>query len=186
MPLTDKLIIEGKNYLPMVRAIAKSEWERSSGLISYEEAESAVLLGLSKCLLEYDAARGKFSSYASYRMRYSVRDVVQTERRRSQFVCYQDIESDRPDFCADGLELRAKRREIVQQVLALMEDRLSVRQRFVITRYYLEEATVREIAEELGVSTTTIAIWKRQGLEELHKQMMWRNGGKGLLPWSEV
>jgi len=184
MPLTKELVIEGKNYLPMVRAIAKSEWERARRLISYDEAESAVLLGLSKCLSEYDPARGKFSSYASYRMRYSVRDVVDSERRRLRVVSYQDVETDCNDFRTDGLELRTKRREIVQQILALMERCLSSRQRYVIARYYLDEATVGEIAEELDISATTIAAWKRRGLSELRRQMVWRNCGMGQLPWS--
>lgn len=186
MPLTNDLILYDRNFLPIVRGIAKKEWLRACGLVSYEEAESAVLLGLSKCLLEFDPDRGvDFGAYAYQRMRYSVRDVVQVERRQRMFVDYRDMGEKANDFGVDGLEGFTRRRELMQQVIGLLTTCLGVRERYVISRYYFEESTIREIAEDLSVSMTTIAIWKQRGLKELQKQMLWRNGGRGQLPWSE-
>jgi RNA polymerase sigma-70 factor (ECF subfamily) len=93
------------------------------------------------------------------------RNLVIDEARRSRIRSTVELSPDLPARSTD-LSAQAHRSILRQQAQAAL-DRLSARQREVLTLRYLEGLDVREVAEVLGTSERNVRALQERGLEAM-------------------
>ncbi len=140
--------------------------------------------GLMRAAETFDPARAKFSTYAVWWIRKYVRDMVAdvaSFRRKTVSLdapVGDDDDASRIDFIADDIssdvfDLVARRDECdrVAHLLSRLPDR---DRRIVELRLGLhgaQEHTLREISEQMGVSTQRVDILYKKALGDLRRQM---------------
>src|SRR5207248_1252029 len=133
--IRDRLIV---TYAPLVKYVAG---RLGSGLPAHVDDEDLVsygLLGLIGAIERYDPERDvKFETYAIARIRGALIDTI------------EDTEAPDPQGALSQTELR----EAIADAIA----RLPEREKLVVTLYYYEELTLREIGEVLGVTESRVS-----------------------------
>src|SRR5438034_1082704 len=150
--LRERLIL---TYAPLVKYVAG---RLGTGLPAHVEEGDLVsygLLGLMNAIERYDPGRDiKFETYAISRIKGAILDELWTiSSSGGDTVSLIDTLQD-PN--ADDPSLEMTRTE-VREALALAIAKLPERERTVITLYYYEELTLREIGEVLGVTESRVS-----------------------------
>ena len=142
-------------------------WSIINGLNIYKDEEEFYQIGLIalwKALQVYDPKKGNFDTFAySY-----IRGMILTELNKSR------KKEDRETFFSDDYEMISipdERGEEFEREIHFLEfvnkfpEKLS---RFIIM-HFVEEKTLKEIANQLGVSYSTVKLWKKESLERMQE-----------------
>ena len=157
--------------------LAEENWEFAAGVargyaggcVPMAELESEAWTALCYAAFKYKKVEGcKFTSYAYYFIKASILRLLKIEsERRSVEVCSVEddlAEDDSPDEeMADGDDERRARLD------ELME-KLTPRERKVVRRIYAigcEETSVRELAQEMGLSEVRVRQILTKGVNKL-------------------
>ncbi len=161
-------LLEG--HMPLAGQIA-SRMKRRYNWVPLEDLYSYALLGLTKAANAFDPDRRvPFRNYASEKAMFWAIDEMRKDgilRRSSakalpktiSFGQGSDRDEQRGDIempCADAD--RAHHRLEARDLIAAMFRQLREKERHLLSMYYADEMTFREIAEVLGVSESSVCL----------------------------
>src|SRR6187431_2518478 len=131
----DRLIL---TYAPLVKFVAGRLGSSLPSHVDEQDLVSYGLLGLIGAIERYDPDREiKFETYAILRIKVALIDTI------------EDPVGANPEFSLEQTELN----EALAEAIA----RLPEREKLVVTLYYYEELTLREIGEVLGVTESRVS-----------------------------
>lgn len=126
-------------------------------------------IGLWDACKRFSGPEEEFSHYARVRIRGQIIDEVRTEfgfvrRAKAQPEFRPILDNDRVDteLSEDSLTTR----ELFRRVLVKM-GLLTKKERFILLKYYFEEATLKEIAAILKISAPRVCQLKTMAVEQL-------------------
>ena len=172
-----------EHYLPLVRLVAGRIAISLPQHVDREDLLSSGFFGLLDAIERYELARGnKFETYAGVRVRGAMLDhlrakdwipvsVRQNIKKYEKAVAHLEGElgrTDSPASLEDGPVEHAEWTE-VKETLAAAIEKLPEKERTVITLYYYDEMTLKEIAAILHLSEARIS--------QLHTKSIFRLRG---------
>jgi RNA polymerase sigma factor for flagellar operon FliA len=151
--------------------------------VSFEELHNAALIGLWDASKTFDESRGyQFSTFAAFRVRGEMKDHLRSlsrgPRTSEQPVVFSLDPTDDdnrnfrqliPSEAPSPVEQFILSESIELMLVALKE--IPDQYAFVLRRYYLESALMREIAEELGLTEGRISQIRVQAIDRLQWAM---------------
>ena len=178
------------NNMNIVKNIASKYYTDKIGL-DYEDLVSYGVMGLIDARKKFDESRGvKFSTYASIRVSSFIIDEIRkyspvsrtymskmktssnisidhtVSEGEKEFSIIDTIE-DEDILCPE----EAFEQKELQDVLAKAIDMLKEKDRLVLSLYYYEELTLKEIAEILGVSESRVSQLNNRAISNLRAAM---------------
>ena len=183
----ERLILE---HLPQVRLIARRIYERLPENVSLDDLISTGVIGLIAAVDHFDPAQGvQLKTYAEHKIRGAILDSLRemdwapkNKRRRAKQIeaaiktveqrlgrvpgedeIIPDSEENLPSTTLERAEL--------ERLLAQAIEQMPKMERTVLSLYYHEEATLREIAEIMQMHLSRIAQLKAQGILRLRTYM---------------
>jgi RNA polymerase sigma factor (sigma-70 family) len=164
-----------EDYISLARSLARPLKRRFPR--SYQELDSASLLGLVEAARDFDPARGvKFSTFARFRIRGALADVGRSMRLRGidgpfdsaplvvALTPYSEhhgsvlVASEAPPVGSELDDLDSFERRIRP---------LPARHREVIRLYYLRGMKLSEVGQALGLSTARVCVMRQEAIEIL-------------------
>lgn len=156
-------------HLPLVDPIARNIVRNLPPSFELDDLRSAGYLGLLHAAERFDASRGVlFSTYARYRVRGAMRDLVKKQRRaamREPFL--EDVaEQAVAETLTQGILKKQRRRQ-----LARAASGLTPRERDVIHLVFVAGETGAQIAELLGINPSRVSELKHRGLRRMRSEL---------------
>ncbi len=143
------------DYLPLVKSIAKKYAYLG---VPIEDLEQEGMIGLLKAADKFKDDKGaKFSTYATYWIKKYILTAVDKERKHSlnSTNLNEEITKDK------------KTSTIKPSANIEFPSDMPENEKVVLTMLYEEELTLKEIAEELGISRERVRQLKEKGLRRL-------------------
>jgi RNA polymerase sigma factor for flagellar operon FliA len=182
-----------QQHIPLVHKVAKRIARRLPHVVQLDELVSAGTLGLIDALTRFDPTRAQwFAQYAEIRIRGAILDELRhmdwlprAERARVRrgeqaetlhaVVSIDDVREDGFDSVGSaddlspsaGLEHSAKKQRLAAAIAALPH-----KQQQVLSLYYVEELTLKQIGELLGVTESRICQIHRAAVAALREEML--------------
>jgi len=151
----EKIVTE---YLPLVRSIA-ARYNKLG--IPQEDLEQEGMIGLLEAANKYEENKGaKFSTYATYWIKKYILAAVDKEKKHSSNSTNLNEEITR-DEKAYVIRLTTK--------IVLPSD-MPENEKTVLTMLFQDEFTLKEIAEELGISRERVRRLKEKGLRRMRAE----------------
>ena len=148
----EKIVTE---YLPLVRSIAA---KYNKLRIPQEDLEQEGMIGLLKAANKYEKNRGaKFSTYATYWIKKYILAAVDKEKKHSlnSTNLNEEITKD-------------KKAAAIKAVTNFdLPSDMPENEKTVLTMLFQDELTLKEIAEELGISRERVRQIKEKGLRRM-------------------
>ncbi|MCD6177063.1 MAG: sigma-70 family RNA polymerase sigma factor [Candidatus Cloacimonetes bacterium] len=148
----EKIVTE---YLPLVRSIAA---KYNKLRIPQEDLEQEGMIGLLKAANKYEENRGaKFSTYATYWIKKYILAAVDKEKKHSlnSTNLNEEITKD-------------KKAAAIKAVTNFdLPSDMPENEKTVLTMLFQDELTLKEIAEELGISRERVRQIKEKGLRRM-------------------
>ncbi|MCK5052139.1 MAG: sigma-70 family RNA polymerase sigma factor [Candidatus Cloacimonetes bacterium] len=142
-------------YLPLVRSIA-AKYNKLG--IPQEDLEQEGMIGLLEAANKYEEDKGaKFSTYATYWIKKYILTAVDKEKKHSlnSTKLNEEITKD-------------KKTETIKQATNIdLPSDMPENEKTVLTMLFQEEFTLKEIAEELGISRERVRQLKEKGLRRM-------------------
>jgi RNA polymerase sigma factor (sigma-70 family) len=142
--------------------------------VIWEDAQAEGWLAVAQAVRTYDPASGvPFPGYAESRVKYAVWNLFKRERRRWQqeFSFGESGEEDEWDLLAaladdTNIALAVETRILGEEAGKALQD-LPEKQRQVVFRTVLQESSLTEIAQEMGVTVQAVYNLRQRGLARL-------------------
>jgi len=175
--------LELAEFLPLVTRIARQIKLRSGAPVWEEELVNAGLWGVLEARRKFDSAKGRFSTFASWRIRGEMMDWLRAmddaprDRRRFGLVpavVSIDGESGLAESYPDAKAKDPFEAAAQGDAWAAILEGLSARRREILTRRYVDGWTYLRIARHLGV--TESAVW--QAVDHAQQAIRRRMEGK--------
>lgn len=138
------------NYLPLAKKLARSKSRATPRSVQYEDLESAAYLGLVDAASKFDGQRNvSFSAYAKLRINGEMQDYLRQlawgprKSIKSVFTIEEDMFSREDKYSSEFFEKATKNLNKLAKSLILM--------------YYVQELSLKEIGEKIGVSESRIS-----------------------------
>ena len=148
----EKIVTE---YLPLVRSIA-TKYNKLG--VPHEDLEQEGMIGLLKAANKYEENKGaKFSTYATYWIKKYILAAVDKERKHSlnSTALNEEITKDK------------KAITIKSNTNFDLPSDMPENEKTVLTLLFKDEFTLKEIAEELGISRERVRQLKEKGLRRM-------------------
>ena len=144
-----------KEYLPLVRSIA-TKYNKLG--IPHEDLEQEGMIGLLEAADKYEEDKGaKFSTYATYWIKKYILAAVDKEKKHSLNSTNLNEE-----ITKDKKAISIKQTENFDLSSDMPEN-----EKTVLTMLFQDELTLKEIAEELGISRERVRQLKEKGLRRM-------------------
>ena len=145
-----------KEYYPLVRSIAKKYMNLG---VPLDELEQEGMIGLLEAATKYDDSKGaKFSTYATYWIKKKIIQSLDNESKSS----LQSLELD-DRVIASGLDTESAATKDDFKLPAEMPER----EKQVLRLLFEKQLTLKEIADELGITRERARQFKEKGLRRL-------------------
>ena len=175
-----------KEYLPLARQIA-ARMKRRYSWVNMEDLYSYSLLGLTMAANAWDPDRGvPFPNFASQKAMFWAIDEMRKDnilRRRSakatpRFLSLNDTPSDCDQIGLDVPDNHSSegRHELeARDLCGALLDQLRLRDRNLLTMYYGQHLTFKEIAGVFSISESSVCLRHRALIKKLRKLAMTMN-----------
>jgi len=145
-----------REYLPLVRSIA-SKYNKLG--IPQEDLEQEGMIGLLKASDKYDENKGaKFSTYATFWIRKYILQAVDKEKK----ITFNSIELNE--------EITQDKTETTQNPeleILKFSDGMPEAEKLVLKLLYEDQLTLKEIADQLGISRERVRQFKEKALRRM-------------------
>jgi RNA polymerase sigma factor for flagellar operon FliA len=179
-----------ESYLPLVHRVAKKIARRVPHTVSLDELVSAGTLGLIDALRRFDAARAeRFVAYAEIRIRGAILDELRSmdwlsradrgRVRRGEASAISGMISVE-DAAVDGIEAFASDQDTVEAPLERRQRAqrlgqaiagLPQKEQQILSLYYVEELTLKEIGGIFGVTESRVCQLHAQAVARLRTSL---------------
>lgn len=154
--MRDELI---KRYLSFAESLAKKYYKNAPSFIDLSDLISAAQMGLVDAASRFDPNKGSFITYAYYRIRGEIYSWISNELREKCISI--DIENEDGSYLRDTIASKP-----ANNFDYLIEDLNSIGRK-LLTWYYKERLTTKEIANIIGVKQPYVSKLLRKYTSQL-------------------
>ena len=158
-----------EDHIDWARSVALQYRRERNIPIEYEEAISLGMLGLMRAAKVYREGKAKFRSFAWNRVRGELRDWVRAslaDKRVGEVVSLEYVQLSEL-LSTNGTEKKVADEELIRKMLEFT----TLKQTRAIILYYLEQYTMREVAEKCNVTEGNISLLIWTGIGRIRKAM---------------
>jgi len=152
----DKIVIE---YLPLVRSIA-AKYNKLG--VPHEDLEQEGMIGLLEAADKFDESKGaKFSTYATFWIKKYILKAVEKEKKSTYktSTLNEEITEDKSNNDAKPNNTKLK-----------FPSGMPEAEKLVIKLLYVDQLTLKEISEQLGVSRERVRQLKEKALRRMRAE----------------
>ncbi len=163
--IKEKLILE---YAPLVKLVAGRISIHIGQYVDFDDLISYGIFGLIDAIDKFNMDKGvKFETYASLRIRGEIIDNI----RRLDWIPNKDVTvADVVQTKADTPDLSYEKKE-VKEILINAINKLTEKEKKVVTLYYFEELTLKEISKVMNVSESRISQIHSKAIVKLQNKL---------------
>ena len=165
----EETILSNQN---LVRSIAKYCFRKYDGnFLELDDMIGTGFLGLIDAVNNFDPNRGKFSTYATYRIKGAILDEMRLMKTKNilNFINIDEVETSLLAAHALSVAAEMSRKEIFSIVENAIKNDLNENERKVINLKYKAEMTSKNIAKRLGLTNGRISQIHKDAIGKIKK-----------------
>ena len=117
-----------------------------------------------------DICQNQFTAYVVLAVKRKRQSYIKKKQRDSEKETRTKKEAEQSEFKTAGYDMWSRMEPQNEKLMAAMQQ-LSLKERFVVVGYVLEEKTFKEIAQEIGLSEKGVASVYYRSIKKLRAKM---------------